>query len=177
MEKYTYAGIGSRETPETILTLMKMIARHAALANITLRSGGAGGADLAFEEGCDSANGEKEIYIPWKGFNGSTSNLYNIHPLAFDYVKKYHPNPSALSQGALKLHARNTSQILGKDLNSKSTFVVCYTKGGKGQGGTGQALRIAKDNNIPIFDLGLYENDIELLKDKYRDFLKTLDLK
>lgn len=32
-------------------------------------------------------------------------------------------------------------------------FVVCWTKEAKGGGGTGQALRIARDRGIAVYDL------------------------
>lgn len=171
---YYYAGIGSRETPEEIINLMKMMAKHLAKCGITLRSGAAQGADSAFEEGCDEVGGPKEIYLPWKGFQNSKSNLIVSHPKAFEYVKEFHPGSHYLSQGAMKLQARNSHQVLGQDLETPSNFIICYTKKGKGSGGTGQALRLAKEFKIPIFDCGLYEHDMELLKEKYREFLKEV---
>jgi hypothetical protein len=65
-----------------------------------------------------------------------------------------HPNGKNLSPDALELHARNTYQILGTDLNTPVQFVVCWTEGGLGGGGTGQALRLAKMLNIHIIDYG-----------------------
>lgn len=73
-----YTGIGSRETPYEILQLMKELARLMSECFI-LRSGGADGADSAFESGC---SGLKEIYLPWKNFNNNTSSLYRISPEA-----------------------------------------------------------------------------------------------
>ena len=66
-----YAGIGSRQTPTDVLEEMKSIAYQLAVQNWTLRSGFADGADMAFTEGADAANGEMEQYIPWVGFNNS----------------------------------------------------------------------------------------------------------
>lgn len=66
----------------------------------------------------------------------------------------YYCLTSILKDGAKKLQARNSHQVLGLDLNTPSDFIICWTKGGKGIGGTGQALRIAKAYNIPIFDCG-----------------------
>lgn len=170
-----YAGIGSRDVPDEILKIMYMIAKHLGNSGVTLRSGGASGADSAFEAGCDASNGKKEIYLPWRKFQNSTSNLVVNNPRAFEIAKEFHPAPDNLSQGALKLQARNSHQVLGADLESPSDFIVCYTKGGKGSGGTGQALRIAKHYNIPIFDCGSFENDLENLKEEYRKFIRALD--
>jgi len=167
-----YAGIGSRETPDYVINFFTKIGEKFAQRNYILRSGGAGGADSAFEIGCDMVNGKKEIYLPWKGFQESKSDLIVNDPEAFEIAKKFHPYWQNLSFGAKKLHARNSHQILGKDLNTPSNFVICYTKEGKGGGGTGQALRIAKYYNIPIFDAGLY-TESDLLKE-FKTFIKNI---
>lgn len=57
-----YAGIGSRETPTFVLEAFKQIGEELAKLGVILRSGGASGADSAFEEGCDRVNGERDIY-------------------------------------------------------------------------------------------------------------------
>lgn len=49
-----YTGIGSRETPPDILELMTKIARFMFKQGFTLRSGGADGADSAFEAGAEN---------------------------------------------------------------------------------------------------------------------------
>ena len=56
-------------------------------------------------------------------------------------------------------------------MNTPSDFVICWTKGGKGQGGTGQALRLARDYNIPIFDCGNFDS-VEECKPELLNFLK-----
>jgi predicted Rossmann fold nucleotide-binding protein DprA/Smf involved in DNA uptake len=60
-----YAGIGSRETPPDVQKLIFDIADKLAKKGYVLRSGGADGADLTFEAGCDNSNGLKEIFLPW----------------------------------------------------------------------------------------------------------------
>lgn len=155
---FTYAGIGSRDCPEWVLTLMFSFAKYMGTRGYTLHSGGADGADLAFERGCDSSNGAKHIYLPWPGFNNSTSTLVVSNPTAWDIASQFHPAWDRLSTGARKLHARNCHQTLGTDLQSPVRFIVCYTPNGSGSGGTGQALRLAKFYNIPIFDMGNYNN-------------------
>lgn len=160
-----YTGIGSRDVPKEIDMLFTKIAMSLAKRDYILRSGGADGSDLAFERGCDKLNGKKEIYIPWQGFNGSQSELYNVTNEMYKMAEKYHPYWSNLKDGAKKLHARNCSQILGEDLNTPTDFVICYTKEGKLQGGTAQALRIAIDYKIKIFNAGGYDNLDEFIND------------
>ena len=105
MSNIYYTGIGSRETPEEILGWMQDIGWLLGKRGYTLRSGGADGADSAFEKGCDQANGEKDIYIPWKNFNkrGWTKDAGIVPDLeaAKDIVMRTHPAPHRLSQGAM----------------------------------------------------------------------------
>ena len=137
-----------------------------------LRSGGAPGTDTAFEKGASLVNKElMEIYLPWKGFNGRSSNLVVKDKKAFEIAQKYHPHYTYLKQGAKKLQARNSHQVLGQDLCSKSDFVLCYTRSGGEEGGTGQAIRIANDLNIPIFNFGLYR-DIEICRNEFMKFIE-----
>lgn len=161
-----YAGIGARKTPQDILKSIVKIGEFLAKKDFILRSGGANGADSSFEEGCDLANGKKEIYLPWLGFNDNQSRLtwnqdnYNI-------AKKYHPYWAGLGHSARRMMARNTAQILGQDCKTPVDFVVCWTEGGKMIGGTSQALRIALDNNIKIFNLA---KDLE----EFREYCKQI---
>lgn len=153
----TYAGIGSRETPQEILDQMERLASCLESEGFTLYSGGADGADKAFERGVDMHDDNKKIFLPWKRFNSSFSPYHEPSPKAFKIAEQYHPAWERLSQPAKYLMARNSHQVLGEDLESPVAFVVCWTKNGGVTGGTGQAMRIAIDNNIPIFNL--YHDD------------------
>jgi len=150
MNKIYYAGIGSRKTPPEILEKMKVIGYVLATDGYVLRSGGAEGADSAFETGCDKAKGEKQIFLPWKGFNDNQSFLHTPSPEAFELAAKYHPSWNFLKHGAKCLHARNSHQVLGEDLMTPVRFVICYSEG---TGGTEQALRIAEKFSVPIINL------------------------
>lgn len=159
-----YAGIGSRETPPEVLTAFEYLAAEFAKRGYVLRSGGADGADSAFERGCDSVAGPKEIFLPWQGFQGrgEGKNTYCHYDNAAESVsiaKQYHPNWDILSNGGRALMTRNSYQVLGKDLHTPSNFVICWTKGGKGSGGTGQALRIARDKGIKVCDFGKFPKE------------------
>jgi hypothetical protein len=155
-----YAGIGSRETPIELKEKIKIIVEHLNQKGYILRSGGAEGADSFFEEFAD----KKEIYLPWRGFNGNQSLLFNPSTEAFLMAEEYHPNFKMLSYGVKKLMARNCHQVLGQDLKTPVDFIVCWTKNGNINGGTGQALRIAKKLNIPVYNLFFEESFQNLLK-------------
>lgn len=170
----SYAGIGSRKTPEEILKIFEYLGGYFAARGVLLRSGAAAGADSAFERGCDRLRGPKEIYLPWKSFNGNDSDLILKNPIPEDVEKlsiHYHTNWYALKPAAKKLIARDAYQILGMDLNSPVNFVICYTAGGRVDGGTGQAIRIAMDHNIPVVNAGAYP-DLGDFKEKVNEIVK-----
>lgn len=150
-----YAGIGSRQTPKEICAVFNNIGRELANRGYILCSGHADGADKAFELGCDKVPfSKKEIYLPWRDFNGSDSGLYALPEEAYILAKQFHPRFNELNPTSQKLIARDGMQVLGLDLKTKVDFIVCYTDEGKSKGGTGQALRIAKAYNIPVYNFG-----------------------
>jgi hypothetical protein len=153
-----YAGIGSRQTPEKLRGLIKNIVEKLEAKDYILRSGAAPGADTFFEEFAH----RKEIYLPWKGFNGNPSELFVITEEGREMAKKYHPRWDILSSAAKRLMTRNCYQVLGLDLKTPSEFIICWTPEGKMKGGTSQAMRIAKDLEIPIYNLAK-EKDIQKL--------------
>lgn len=145
-----YAGIGSRETPAHVCQMMTVIARKLSSFGYICNSGGADGSDAAFELGAK----HKQIFLPWDGFNGRKANGtdYIVPHYNEELVRKYHPKVSALSEKGWKFMSRNSYQVLGRDLNTPVEFVLCWTREGKLKGGTAQALRIAKDKGIRIFN-------------------------
>ncbi|WP_018079137.1 DUF4326 domain-containing protein [Thiobacillus denitrificans] len=152
-----YAGIGSRVTPADQLQRMTRAAARLAAMGYTLRSGAAPGADSAFEAGAGTA---KEIYLPWRAFNGSVSSFVEPARDAYEVAACVHPAWEKLSPAARKLMARNSHQILGADLKAPADFVVCFTADGAeseaqrnaATGGTGQAIALASRWGVPVFN-------------------------
>lgn len=182
MGKAYYTGIGSRNTPHEILKIMEDLAFDLANKGLVLRSGGADGADTAFERGCCAANGEKEIYLPWKGFNDNPSHLYNISNEAMGLAEVMYGNRWPYVKPAVKkLMARNMYQVTGETLKVPSLFVVCWTPDGcetgkersKETGGTGQAIQYASTISTPVYNLAKPES-LENLK-KLIDVLGVIE--
>ena len=159
-----YAGIGARETPESILKSFYQLGETLGKMGYVLRSGRAPGADTFFEKGAVKAQAVTEIYVPWKGFP-QDSELARLPAIEFESLDKdwqtcayasvyrWHPAPLRLSNSVKKLLARDYCQLFGKNNQDKvSSFVVCYTKDGQASGGTGQAIRLAQDARIPVFN-------------------------
>lgn len=175
-----YAGIGSRSTPEHIMTLMTKIAEILERKKYILRSGGAVGADTAFENGVTRY---KEIFYRHSySINGEENVYYKKSDLSFadKILKEYHPSYKKGGNGiknttAKELLSRNTFQIFGVgEVTENSKFVICYTPDGAetvttyDTGGTGQALRIASDYNIPVYNL---KNYIGVTAEEMVDFI------
>lgn len=171
----SYAGIGSRKTPQVIIAQMKELGFQAAKAGWNLRSGAAPGADQAFELGCIDAVGQKQIFIPWKGFAQYPGEPFALPEKAFELAATIHPAWSFLKPPARKLVARNMQQILGPNLDDPVEMVICWTPDGcetKEQygiktGGTGTAIALASVNGIRVFNLKRpkrYEQAMTIIK-------------
>lgn len=147
-----YAGIGSRKTPVNVRELMTQLAAKLEQDGWILRSGGAVGADTAFERGVKQPR-NKQIFLPWANFNGNNSQLDKPSADAFRMASEFHPAWERCSAPARKFHARNCHQVLGDTLTKPARMVVCWTPNAAITGGTGQALRIAQHHGIEICNM------------------------
>lgn len=176
-----YTGVGSRETPDNILKLMEDVGFALASQGWTLRSGGALGADQAFERGmfrCVGLDGPygwtpAEIYLPWSGYEDHYKDTHgglNILPSAIHFATEsiaegmamsVHPAWEACKQGARKMHTRNVFQVLGATLDKPSKMLIAWTrfdKQGNPKGGTATAIKLAIENGVPVFNLNKAED-------------------
>jgi len=201
----SYAGVGSRETPADVLQVMTRFARHMESRGYILRSGGAPGADTAFEDGASES--AREIYLPWPAFNGRSSPFERPSVAAIKLGMRYHPMLAALPQDwetrdwtqdtaqgrklseeqrkkfneekrkkirtLTKLMGRNCHQVLGRSLDDKVSFLICWTQDAADgttiptsdkSGGTGQAIRIAADHGVRVYNL----KDAQVMADVMR---------
>lgn len=162
-----YTGVGSRTTPPFILELMYRIAFVFSCKYYFLRSGGAQGADDAFEAG----SGPKQIFVPWDGFQDRPM-LWDIPDEAYKMAEKRYDEISRLEGiepslwkgmkfGVQSMHARNMQQVLGPQLDQPSEFVICWTPDGaehhdeltRKTGGTGSAIWCASINGIDVINM------------------------
>ena len=169
-----FAGIGSRKTPQHILDLMFWIGYLKAQKQEACATGACIGPDQAFANGTIYGGGVVHLYLPWYSYeqvwvNSLPRNQITITVLrdsdieANNSVNQFHPTPEKLSQGMRKLHARN--YLI---LNQINRPVICYTEGGRVQGGTGQGIRIAQHLGKIIHNLG----DKNIL-DQYTHWVQT----
>lgn len=181
-----YAGIGSRETPQDVSDDMTAMAAKLEARGFTLRSGFAGGADTAFELGT-TRDDRREIFAPWKGFGANPNSPHEkkrwdqirrheqitgekftpakatllegeMFRKAEALAKPHHPKWDNLPDGPRKMHTRNMGQVFGPSLDMPARFEIAYTIDGKATGGTGQAIRVAQSEGIPV--LNMHDRDI-----------------
>ncbi|WP_411839943.1 macro domain-containing protein [Paracoccus sp. ME4] len=159
-----YAGIGARKTPADVLALMREVGALAADAGLGLRSGGAIGADSAFQDGAtDAGSGLQQIFLT-KPRRGMAHGIVNLDPVFKRLARNFHPAPAAITPDPddpddrrhwmLNLMSRNGCQLFGADFTNPSNAVICWTEGGLIDGGTGQAIRMANSVGMPVINLG-----------------------
>lgn len=181
MSRY-YTAVGSRDTPVQFVQPMMKLSKRLRELGWVFRSGKADGADAIFQSGAQchkvaDYNGlYGEVYKPWKLFNTTPDALsfdtargytlwnwydietYNLpnwkdaQEIVQSVINESHWNN--LSVSARNLHTRNVYQVLGKDLQTPSEFLVCYSKPSKDSvsGGTKTAWELAKKYNVPCFN-------------------------
>lgn len=168
-----YAGIGNRDTPDSILELITQIAKRLWKVGLyDLRTGAADGADQAFMQGTMRA----EIYVPWHQYNGFP--MHHAIPKEAERLALEH-NPhwrnsdgkeKNITKGVKALHARNMMIISGPHLDEPVDFVLCFTRDGcdsrqtrtHDTGGTGSAISYADSLGVPIVNLA-HKNSLEYL--------------
>ena len=151
-----YAGVGARRTPPAVLDSMRDMARDLAARGWHLRTGGATGADSAFARAVSA--GQRTVFVPWRGYNGwdaakcrvlGASELRTMRKAA----APYHPAWERCPGRVRDLHARNVAVLLGADMGQAVDAMVCWTDRGRVSGGTGMAIRIARQQGIPVLNL------------------------
>jgi len=154
------AIIGSRETPEPILVIMRDLIKSLAGTGTKIRSGGAGGADHTVTEYASKA--EREIFLPWNGFADLYHGQEGVYlwstssdaPKATKIALKNYHWVNFQKQSSRNFHSRNAMQVLGYHLDDPVDFVLCWTPGGNKLGGTATGIKIAESFGIPVYNLG-----------------------
>jgi hypothetical protein len=188
-----YTGIGGRNTPKEICKQFTIIAGQLETLGFILRSGGAEGADTAFELGVKEDK-NKNIYLPWKGFNGNDSELFlsgikefPITEFEINLTKEIYTRFDFVSEPTQLMHIRNLYQVFGTQVKEilypefgvvdphmakafTSQFIIAWTDRPENDtGGTQFGLHVAKKYDIPTYNFYYREQE-----NKFYDFLNTL---
>jgi hypothetical protein len=187
-----FAGVGSRETPEDILALMRQISLALYAQGYALSSGDAEGADRAFYDGALQSRWyydlQARIYLAWDGvwdrYHDPKNFFYDATKFptwetAHSMASEVHPAWDKCKRGAKAMHTRNVFQILGDTLNDPVKAIIYWAKpAGKTEtvkGGTNMALQMAIRAGIPK-RINLYTDEgrakAQALVDVYGNELK-----
>lgn len=165
---FYWTGVGSRDTPLELRSLMEITGTRMTQLGGRGRSGGARGPDEWFESGARSAETAAtrfDVYLPFEGFKGRYSSRmssvwdsthFPTYTTAQYIASTLHPNWKAcLNGGAYQYHTRNVFEVVGKRLTRPSRIVIGYARTVRGvaQGGTGLAIRLAEKLDIPVLNL------------------------
>lgn len=167
MHEIHIAGIGSRGLNAEQLEHCEKLGGWITQLGFHLHSGGAVGADQAFQRGGASKNPALvHIHVPWSSYEqGSRVNgaqvdvLQNLPSLVFDFYEglamEHHPAWGKLTQGGAALHTRN-GRIIQPIPHLNVDLVLAWPSDKIGGGGTGQGMRMAKALGIPVIDLSKF---------------------
>jgi hypothetical protein len=160
------AAIGSRETPPPFLKVIRTFGATLVARGVGLRSGGARGADTAFEDG--AGQGPTQIFVVNTRPDGTGIALATLDPRhvaeAARLAAAHHPAWERVGDYPRQLLTRNCFQVLGPELDDPSALIACWAIGtrwspGRGvvdvAGGTGLAVRLATTRGIPVLNLAL----------------------
>lgn len=180
-----YTGVGSRGVSGEISRLQAKIGRTLAIKGFTLLTGGAIGSDYNFLEG--SSRIDQSLSQVWRPTNqdGSLSegkvpfgkphiSVFYIQEDDFQKAREYLisnkilPYFDKMDVYAQWLHARNYYQVFSTYDIAPSEFVVYYAKEWNGvvEGGTRTAVGIARNEDIPTYNL--------FLEKELKDFFKMI---
>lgn len=129
---------------------MRDLGYHLSQNGWILRSGGADGADSAFEKFVD---GRKRIFRPDDDYD------FDKWDKAMEIAENHHPNWDRLGGYVKNLIVRNTFIILGKNLEIPSSFVVCWTPDGADTKEERSVESIADKYGIPVYNLKQDEHE------------------
>lgn len=166
------AVIGTRDPTPEQAEMCKSLVSELSKRHMII-SGGAVGIDL-IALGNASQKRPVLIVLPWESYNRHELKdikgrriVYDerIHHVWKESVFKYHPKPEALSNGAIRLHARNYGIIVDSDL------VIAFpsTRGG----GTAQGIKIANGLSKKTFIFPPNEDYRNKIEDIYNYIEET----
>jgi hypothetical protein len=152
-----YVITGNDEAPQEVLDRMVAIVKDLEKAGYTLRNGGMKGP----EDITEKAATNKEVHLPWKGFDNKDSKFTFTSNHAKDLAKQFHPAFDGVKPVVQTFLAKNVRMIMGKDLKSPALFLITWSMDGAETmaeksiktGTTGHSVAIACALRIPVFNL------------------------
>lgn len=160
----TFSAVGRTTTPDSVIPIIERICKPLAERNCWMHSGGAKGADSLFADTYrEKLNGGVEIFLPWNGYNNIFTESYGIDirrvfasipKRAFVIAEQADPNWNVRWEATKALDARNAQIHLGFSCDRPVDFALYFDDTPEDlDSGTQRGLQIAKNYNIPCFNL------------------------
>ena len=171
----SYVGVGIGDTTNEIKSIVKQITEVLNEANYVLRSDGEQGISSLFIKHAK----EKEIYLPYKDYNGYESEYHKSTREAEYIASRFHPCFYELKIDEKKIVSRYSHVVLGHDLRQPASFIICYTEDkvesvkdkAAYTGILGQVIAIGSAMAIPIYNLAK-EDCVERLNKRFNANIK-----
>lgn len=156
-----YTAIGPHKLNQEQGILVERVTGILVSQGYGMRSIGGDGFDTHAFLGVISANGKYEITIPWIGFSGLAESEDGESPIikavnhlpnyieVFKEVQRAFPN-MCKTAGEDLFATSHLMTLLGRDLQSPAAFMLTMDLKSKN---TTRAMTMAKEFNIPVFDL------------------------
>jgi hypothetical protein len=153
----SYTAIGAPNTPRNIQAFITKVAAELSGYGCTLRTGG----EETFEMAAAAGASRQEVYLPYKRFNKNDSELYVQDERSYEIAKDINRTWHRCSEFAKKCHARYVHAVLGRDLESPSAIMLCWTGDGATReqevssktGTVRGAIVLAERQGIPVLNL------------------------
>lgn len=176
MGNKTYAGIGSKKAGPVICSKAQRLGYYLANREWTLYSSHSPNFEVNLELGADASSlGETLIFLPHSGYNGALSNFSEPLPFSYAIAQELYSEWDSLNFKNKTIISNVCHQILGRNLESPVSFVLCWTEDGSStfhdipsdSGPVYFGIKLASMVGIPVFNLG---------SDTWRDrFITHLD--
>lgn len=152
------ATIGTRRPTDGQRAACAEAGRQLAQAGAVVVSGGALGADQVFAQAARAAGGRVVCVVPWASYErdarppGAEVIVFDPdrHAHWLELAAAHHPAWGRCSQGARRLHARNSGILIGEHDTDRVIGVIAAPAADR-RGGTEQGIRLAKSLEIPVF--------------------------
>ncbi|MCC2672463.1 MAG: hypothetical protein K0Q72_4935 [Armatimonadetes bacterium] len=168
----SFAFIGTRQPkalPRSWNQLFTLAAEYAVELGAVVHSGGAPGAEQVAAERALQAGGNVRLYLPRDGFEAEwlarvtrehkaqIETLYfdpEVHQEWVDAVHAWHPAGTFLARASLAIYARSYGMVRHASAVVALPFVR-LKNGTSDRGQTEQGIAIAREFEIPLYDLSV----------------------
>lgn len=104
----------------------------------------------------------KELYLPWRGFNNIEQGNTYTSPETKAIAKLFQPGYDGLSNAIQMIVAKNVRLALGNDNKSPANFILVWSEDGaetlatktSATGNVGHLIAVASAAHIPVYNLG-----------------------